>query len=168
MRNGLVPLVIAASLWTTCALAQAPSPAPAPPMPDSSVLAGTWTYRSFHNNPTPVGNDPNRALHVRSAVEDNAKRCPRLARRRARPAGHHPPRRRRCGADGGDRRDGPSWHRDRRLGIRLLRPPGAQLAQRRRSGAGIRGQRHTRQAARRLAGRLRRLVHRREAALRWL
>jgi hypothetical protein len=64
MRNGLVPLVIAASLWTTCALAQAPSPAPAPPMPDSSVLAGTWTYRSFHNNPTPVGNDPNRALQL--------------------------------------------------------------------------------------------------------
>lgn len=25
-------------------------------------LAGKWTYRSFHNNPTPVGTDPTTAL----------------------------------------------------------------------------------------------------------
>lgn len=25
-------------------------------------LAGSWTYRSFHNNPSPVGGDPERAL----------------------------------------------------------------------------------------------------------
>ena len=64
MRNGLVPLAIAASLWTTSTLAQAPSPAPAYATSDSSVLAGTWTYRSFHNDPAPVGRDPNKALDL--------------------------------------------------------------------------------------------------------
>ena len=29
---------------------------------DSAELAGTWTYRSFHNDPNPVGGDPNKAL----------------------------------------------------------------------------------------------------------
>jgi hypothetical protein len=28
----------------------------------SSFLVGTWTYRSFHNTPTPVAGDPNRAI----------------------------------------------------------------------------------------------------------
>src|ERR1700682_4594915 len=27
----------------------------------TSSLAGKWTYRSFHNNPAPVGDDPNTA-----------------------------------------------------------------------------------------------------------
>jgi hypothetical protein len=35
---------------TTSALAQS-----------STVLAGMWTYRSFHNNPAPVADDPNTA-----------------------------------------------------------------------------------------------------------
>jgi hypothetical protein len=25
---------------------------------DSSILIGKWTYRSFHNNPAPVDDDP--------------------------------------------------------------------------------------------------------------
>jgi hypothetical protein len=28
------------------------------------MLAGKWTYRSFHNNPAPVGDDPNKALNL--------------------------------------------------------------------------------------------------------
>ncbi len=64
MRHGLVPLAIAASLWTASALAQAPSPPPTYATSDSPALAGTWTYRSFHNNPTPVGNDANKALDL--------------------------------------------------------------------------------------------------------
>lgn len=27
-------------------------------------ITGKWTYRSFHNDPTPVGRDPNKALHL--------------------------------------------------------------------------------------------------------
>jgi hypothetical protein len=30
----------------------------------SSDLAGKWTYRSFHNNPTPVGGDGEAALNL--------------------------------------------------------------------------------------------------------
>ncbi len=29
---------------------------------DATSLAGKWTYRSFHNNPTPVAGDPAKAL----------------------------------------------------------------------------------------------------------
>lgn len=32
--------------------------------PDVSVLAGRWTYRSFHNDPAPVGDDPDKALRL--------------------------------------------------------------------------------------------------------
>jgi hypothetical protein len=31
---------------------------------DVSSLAGKWTYRSFHNDPAPVGGDPNKALRL--------------------------------------------------------------------------------------------------------
>jgi hypothetical protein len=65
VRNGLASLAFFASLWTACALAQTPSPASGPPAVvtwDSSILAGKWTYRSFHNNPTLVDDDPNKAL----------------------------------------------------------------------------------------------------------
>jgi hypothetical protein len=66
MRAALLSLVVATSLPTVCALAQAPSP-PAASAPaavaatDGAALAGKWTYRSFHNNPAPVADDPNTA-----------------------------------------------------------------------------------------------------------
>ncbi|MEY9699475.1 hypothetical protein ABIE71_002218 [Bradyrhizobium diazoefficiens] len=31
-------------------------------MASSSLLVGSWTYRSFHNDPTPVDGDPQKAL----------------------------------------------------------------------------------------------------------
>jgi hypothetical protein len=31
---------------------------------DAAVLAGKWTYRSFHNRPAPVGDDPQAALDL--------------------------------------------------------------------------------------------------------
>lgn len=60
------PIVLAAALWTTSALAQGPSPPPASTpatrvTSDGSGLAGKWTYRSFHNNPAPVADDPSTA-----------------------------------------------------------------------------------------------------------
>ena len=30
----------------------------------NNLLEGSWTYRSFNNNPQPVGDDPNRALQL--------------------------------------------------------------------------------------------------------
>lgn len=30
----------------------------------SSEIAGVWTYRSFHNDPNPVGDDPKKALDL--------------------------------------------------------------------------------------------------------
>jgi hypothetical protein len=30
----------------------------------ASAIAGKWTYRSFHNNPSPVGDDPRKALSL--------------------------------------------------------------------------------------------------------
>src|SRR5215510_12811249 len=50
-------LVAAATLWTAPALAQ-----------PSSVLSGKWTYRSFHNNPAPVADDPNTAAQKALAL----------------------------------------------------------------------------------------------------
>jgi hypothetical protein len=66
MRTSLI-LAVAASLWAPLLIAQAPSSVPASkpsiaPISDESALAGKWTYRSFHNTPAPVGDDPNRAL----------------------------------------------------------------------------------------------------------
>ncbi len=31
---------------------------------DPTLLVGKWTYRSFHNNPTLIGGDPNKALEL--------------------------------------------------------------------------------------------------------
>src|SRR3977135_3514971 len=65
MRTGFLFLAVAVSLSTAPVVAQAPTPAPGPSavaISDASMLAGKWTYRSFHNNPTPVGDDPNKAL----------------------------------------------------------------------------------------------------------
>lgn len=66
MRPMIVLLAGALSLAATSILAQQPSPpsASAPAMAattDGSVLAGKWTYRSFHNNPAPVADDPKTA-----------------------------------------------------------------------------------------------------------
>jgi hypothetical protein len=36
----------------------------------SSDIAGLWTYRSFHNDPVPVGNDPQKALDLIFAEAD--------------------------------------------------------------------------------------------------
>ena len=36
----------------------------------SSDIAGLWTYRSFHNDPAPVGNDPQKALDLIFAEAD--------------------------------------------------------------------------------------------------
>jgi len=51
MRFMLALVVAAGWLWTVPALGQS----------SGSVLAGKWTYRSFHNNPAPVADDPNTA-----------------------------------------------------------------------------------------------------------
>jgi len=40
----------------------------AAPARSSSVLAGKWTYRSFHNDPTPVAEDPNTAAEKALAL----------------------------------------------------------------------------------------------------
>jgi hypothetical protein len=46
----------------TAAIAIAVMPGLAHSQPTvTSSLAGKWTYRSFHNNPAPVGDDPNTA-----------------------------------------------------------------------------------------------------------
>src|SRR2546430_2295083 len=67
MRPLLSLAAIAISLWPILVSAQAPalspeSTPPTVPISDQATLAGKWTYRSFHNNPTPVGDDPNKAL----------------------------------------------------------------------------------------------------------
>jgi hypothetical protein len=62
MRPVIVWLAGALSLAATSILAQQPAPpsASAPAM-TTDVLAGKWTYRSFHNNPAPVADDPTTA-----------------------------------------------------------------------------------------------------------
>jgi hypothetical protein len=65
MRNVLVSLAVAASMWTACALAQTPNPGSGPSSAatgENSIPAGKWTYRSFHDDPTLVGDDANKAL----------------------------------------------------------------------------------------------------------
>ena len=42
-------------------LTSAPLPALAPQPKESAVIAGKWMYRSYLNNPAPVGGDPKRA-----------------------------------------------------------------------------------------------------------
>jgi len=51
-----------AALWLAATVVQAP----AQPSPGDVVasLAGQWTYRSFHNNPAPVGDDPQKVLDL--------------------------------------------------------------------------------------------------------
>ena len=66
MRILLPLLAVVVSLSTTSVLAQAPSPPPGygparAPTSDASTLAGKWTYRSFHNSPVPVADDPKTA-----------------------------------------------------------------------------------------------------------
>src|ERR1700674_750237 len=69
MRTGFLFLAVAVSLPTAPVAAQAPTRGAAPgpsavAISDASMLAGKWTYRSFHNNPAPVGDDPNKALNL--------------------------------------------------------------------------------------------------------
>jgi hypothetical protein len=69
MRTGFLFLAVAVSLSTAPVAAQAPTRGAAPgpsavAISDASMLAGKWTYRSFHNNPAPVGDDPNKALNL--------------------------------------------------------------------------------------------------------
>jgi hypothetical protein len=40
----------------------------------SSDLAGTWTYRSFRNDPTPVDGDPQKALDLFSPKPNSASK----------------------------------------------------------------------------------------------
>ena len=55
----LVFTLLAAICLTTCsAAAQSPN----------NTLSGKWTYRSFHNNPDPVADDPNRAAEKALAL----------------------------------------------------------------------------------------------------
>ena len=58
IRLGLIALTIAAALAAASPIAaQEPRP-----YADGSALAGKWTYRSFHNNPAPVGDSADKAL----------------------------------------------------------------------------------------------------------
>lgn len=58
MDKGLMWLSIAAVLITPGIIAAKSTAA------DNSPLAGKWTYRSFHNNPNSVGDDPGKALDL--------------------------------------------------------------------------------------------------------
>jgi hypothetical protein len=58
---------IVMSLSTVSVLAQVPFPASegsATAESKDTILAGKWTYRSFHNNPALVDRDPNKALKL--------------------------------------------------------------------------------------------------------
>jgi hypothetical protein len=62
----IVLALCSSALAATSILAQQPAPPSAStpamaPTTDGSVLAGKWTYRSFHNNPVPVADDPRTA-----------------------------------------------------------------------------------------------------------
>lgn len=64
MRIWFALFPVAVVLSTTSCLGQAQqqsAPPAAAAISDSSALAGKWTYRSFHNNPAPVGDDPKTA-----------------------------------------------------------------------------------------------------------
>lgn len=66
MRTRLF-FAIGCLLWSPLVNAQVSSPVPPSqpliaPISNESTLAGKWTYRSFHNNPVPVGDDPIKAL----------------------------------------------------------------------------------------------------------
>jgi hypothetical protein len=53
-------LAAAVALSTTSVLSVLAQPA-LPPVTNGSALAGKWTYRSFHNDPAPVAEDPKTA-----------------------------------------------------------------------------------------------------------
>jgi hypothetical protein len=65
MKPSLLLLIIVAVFSLAPVNAQVP---PSPSVPSTEVdanhaiLAGRWTYRSFHNDPAFVGEDPNKAL----------------------------------------------------------------------------------------------------------
>jgi hypothetical protein len=66
MRISSLLLAITISLSAASVLAQQASPPPEvgpakTATGDGSGLAGRWTYRSFHNNPAPVAEDPKTA-----------------------------------------------------------------------------------------------------------
>ena len=64
MSMRLFWLGFAAMLATIAVLAPMPATTPTALAADgdASSLAGKWTYRSFHNNPDPVGDDKDKAL----------------------------------------------------------------------------------------------------------
>jgi hypothetical protein len=58
MRAMPIGLMVASLVWVTPVLAQNDK------NPESAALAGTWTYRSFNNDPNPVGDDAESALRL--------------------------------------------------------------------------------------------------------
>jgi hypothetical protein len=69
LRLGFACLAVSIPLCVTAVEARPPSPIPAAQssagsIADGSMLAGKWTYRSFHNRPAIVGNDPRKALDL--------------------------------------------------------------------------------------------------------
>jgi hypothetical protein len=65
MRKHLIALAAAISVMTSFAWGESTlSSAPVPALASASggeTLAGKWTYRSFHNNPAPITDDPKTA-----------------------------------------------------------------------------------------------------------
>ena len=131
---------------TTSALAQS-----------STVLAGKWTYRSFHNNPAPVADDPNtapqKALALIFAEAVFTFEIPTSTTLKGAidwPGGGLDLQ----GTIGTDAAGaspivdiiGTGRHRHCQLGIRLSRSTRIPMAERSQSGAGISGQRDPRQA----------------------
>ena len=181
MRRGLLPLGIIALLLTTPVVAQNRVQG-SPPIPratyaaatESGLVLGKWTYRSYFNTAALVTDADSALAQIfgqgvftfetpsSTAVTGTFDMGGGLVldvKGTIRPAAPGSPLARRV------RGQRASEHRYRRLAIRLPRLPGAPVAEWRGPGSGIGRECHPRQATRRLARRLRGVLHRGQATL---